>query len=147
MNPTAARLVAAIALALLAFVVCGQIMPLMPEGTDFGYFTHVNMALGFVVGWRLMGKRVGRGLVPGINNGLTGAAVLVLLGLGLQGAVEMFRLAHRNVYHGPFDALAAIFTIALDYFFIMAVPGVLGTLVVGGVLAGLVTEAAGKRWK
>jgi len=145
--PTAARLVAAVTLAILAFVVSGQIMPLMPESTDFGYFTHVNIGLAVVIGWKVMGPRAGRGFVPGINNGLTGTAVLVLTALFLQGAVEMFRLAHRHIYDGPFEALAAIFTIGLEYFFIMAVPGVLTTLVVGGALAGWVTDLAARRWK
>ncbi|MFP3382809.1 TrgA family protein [Tritonibacter sp. SIMBA_163] len=145
--PTAARLVAAFALAALAFVLSGQIMPLMPDDTDFGYFTHVNMGLALVVGWRVIGPRAGRGLVPGINNGLTGTAVLVLLALVLQGAVEMFRLANRHIYDGPFEALAAIFTIALEYFFIMAVPSVLVTFVLGGVVVGFATETANKRWK
>ena len=74
-------------------------------------------------------------------------AVLVIWALIIQGAVEMFRLAKRNIYDGPFEALAAIFTIALEYFFVMAVPTVLVTLVVGGTLVGLVTEFASKRWK
>ncbi|MCK5502246.1 MAG: TrgA family protein, partial [Tritonibacter mobilis] len=108
--PTAAHLVASVALALLAFVVSGQIMPLMPESTDFGYFTHVNVGLALVAGWKVMGRRAGRGFVPGINNGLTGMAVLVIWALIIQGAVEMFRLAKRNIYDGPFEALAAIFT-------------------------------------
>ncbi len=145
--PTAAHLVASVALALLAFVVSGQIMPLMPESTDFGYFTHVNVGLALVAGWKVMGRRAGRGFVPGINNGLTGMAVLVIWALIIQGAVEMFRLAKRTIYDGPFEALAAIFTIALEYFFVMAVPTVLVTLVVGGTLVGLVTEFASKRWK
>ncbi|MCG7623332.1 TrgA family protein [Epibacterium sp. Ofav1-8] len=145
--PTAARLVAALALAALAFVVSGQIMPLMPENTDFGYFTHVNMALAAVVGWKIIGPRAGRGFVPGVNNGLTGMAVLVLLALFLQGAVEMFRLAHRHVYDDPFEALAAIFTIGLEYFFIMAVPTVLVTLVIGGALVGVIVDVSARRWK
>ena len=49
--PNAARLAAAVSLAILAFILSGQIMPLMPEGTDFGYFTIINMTLGILVGW------------------------------------------------------------------------------------------------
>ncbi len=145
--PTAARLVGALSLAVLAFIVSGLIKQVMPEGINFGYFTYVNMGLGAVVGWKLIGDRVGRGTVSAINNGLTGAAVLVLLGLFVQGAVEMFRLAHRHVYHDPFEALAAIFTIALDYFFTMAVPNILITLAIGGTIVGLMAEVASKRWK
>ena len=145
--PTGARLTAALSLALLAFVVSFLVMPLMPEGTDFGYFVHVNVALGLLSGWIFMGKRAGRGLVPAINNGITGMAVMVLWALFVQGAWEMFRLAMRNRYDGPFEAVSAIFVIALDYFFVIAVPTVLVALVVGGVLSGLATENASRRWR
>ena len=73
--PDAARLVAALGLALIAFIVSGQIMPLMPEGMDFGYFTWVNVGIGILTGWVVMGKRAGRGTTAAINNGLGHAAV------------------------------------------------------------------------
>ncbi|WP_083099473.1 TrgA family protein [Pseudophaeobacter leonis] len=144
--PTGARLTAALCLALLAFVVSGQVMPLVPEGTDFGYFTHVNIVLGLLTGWIFMGRRVGHGLVPAINHGLTGAAVMVLWALFIQGSWEMFRQAMRNRFDGPFEALLAILTISVDFFFVIAVPSVLISLAVGGCLAGLLAENAHKRW-
>ena len=106
--PTAARLIAAIALGLLAIVISVQVVPLMPEGTDFGYFFHINVALGLLTGWIFMGRRVGYGVVPAINNGLTGAAVMALWALFIQGAWEMFDRAMCNRYGGPFEALLEI---------------------------------------
>ena len=66
--PTAARLVAAILLAILGWVLFDLIRPLMPEGTDFGWFNYVNAFIGWCVGWIVMGRRAGRGFVSGINN-------------------------------------------------------------------------------
>ncbi len=145
--PTAARLVSAILLACLAFFASLQVMPLLPEGTNFGYFIHVNVVLGLLVGWIYMGRRFGGSLVNSINNGVTGAIVLVLCALFLQGAWEMFRLAHRLIYDGPVEAIAAIFTIGLDYFFLIAVPNVWVTLIIGGCLVGLISDMAWKRWR
>ncbi|UWR69886.1 TrgA family protein [Phaeobacter inhibens] len=145
--PTAARLIAALSMALVAIAVSFLIMPLMPEGTAFGYFVPFNAALGVLIGWVWVGRHVGRGVVNAINNGLTGAALLVLWGLFFQGAWEMFRLAMRNRYDGPFEALSAIFVIGLDFFFVMAVPHVLLALVIGGISCGLVTENAARRWR
>ncbi len=145
--PNGARLTAAICMAILAFVVSSQIMPLMPEGTDFGYFTHVNVAVGVICGWKVMGKRAGRGFVPAINNGITGVVVMVFWGLFLQGIYEMFSLAMRNRYDGPFEALSAIFLIGVDYAVDIAVPLVIVTLLVGGVLSGLATERAARIWR
>lgn len=147
MTPNASQLVASTSLAIIAFIVSGQIMPLMPEGMDFGYFTYVNMALGIVVGWVVMGKRAGRGITPAINNGLTGVAVLVFWGLFVQGCYEMVRRAMANRYDGPFEAVAAIFELALDYAMDIFVPNILLTLLIGGVLAGLATEYAQRKWR
>ncbi len=146
MQPNAAQLFSAVSLAILAFIVSGQYMALMPEGTDFGYFTLVNMGLGLVCGWVVMGKRAGRGVTAAINNGLTGMATMVFWALFVQGCYEMFRLAMRNRFDGPLEALAAIFTIAMDYGRIMLVPNIIVTLLVGGVLAGFAADYAKKRW-
>ncbi|MFT4961582.1 MAG: hypothetical protein ACI92Z_002674 [Paracoccaceae bacterium] len=145
--PTAARLVAAICLALLAFIVSGQIMPLMPEGTNFGYFTYVNIALGVVTGWVIMGKRAGLGTTAAINNGITGVIALLFWGLFVQGCYEMIRLAMRHRYDGPFDALLGIAQIGAGYAMTFLVPHVIATLLIGGILAGFATEYAAKRWR
>ncbi len=145
--PNAARLVAAVCLALLAFIISGQIMPRMPEGTGFGYFTHVNVALGVLCGWIIMGKRAGRGFTPGVNNGLTGMASLIFWGLFVQGTYEMVRQAMRNRFDGPFEALLAIFEIGLDYAKVLIAPNIILTALIGGVLAGLATEFAWRRWR
>lgn len=145
--PNAARLVSAISLALIAFILSGQIMPLMPEGTGFGYFTWINVALGVLVGWIVMGKRAGRGTTPGINNGLTGVAALIFWGLFVQGCYEMFRQATRNRFDGPFEAVLAVFEIGAEYGMILLVPQIIATVLIGGVLAGLATEFAWRRWR
>ena len=143
--PTAARLVSALCLALTAFVVSGQIMPLMPEGTDFGYFTYVNMAVGLVCGWVIMGKRVGHGTVAGITNGLTGMLAMVFWCLFIFGAEEMFSRAMDRRYDGPFEAVIAIFELGFDYGVMIFRQNILITLGVGGVLAGLAAEFTSKR--
>lgn len=145
--PDAARLFAAASLALIAFIVSGQVMPLMPEGMDFGYFTHVNIALGLICGWVIMGKRAGRGTTAAINNGLSGVAAMVFWALFVQGCYRMFDKAMSNSYNNPFDALGAIFVIALDYGKVLIHPTIIVTLLVGAVLAGLATEYAKGKWK
>ena len=145
--PTAARLVAAASLALIAFIMSGQIMPLMPEGTDFGYFTLINVALGMACGWVVMGKRAGRGMTSAINNGLTGMATLVFWGLFVQGVNEMVRRAMRNRYDDPFEAILAIFKIGAEYGMTIFVPNVIATFLIGAIVAGLATDYAWKTWR
>lgn len=145
--PTASRLVAALCLAVLAFIVSGQIIDQAPEGTNFGKFTYVNIGLGIICGWVIMGRRAGRGATWAINNGLTGMAALVFWGLFVQGTNEMFRLAMRHRFDGPFEAVLAIFTLGVEFGQQLLVPHIIWTLLIGGVLSGVLTEAAWKRWR
>ncbi|WP_428924766.1 TrgA family protein [Marinibacterium sp. SX1] len=146
--PTAARLVAALSLALLAFVVSGMVIPLLPDGRGVGdWFAPVNMAIGLVTGWVVMGPRAGRGTVPGINNGLTAMVAMMFWELFVHATDEMVRLAMRNRYDGPFEAIVGILYIGQDYAIMIMTTEIIVTLLVGGVAAGLATEYASRRWR
>jgi len=102
--------------------------------------------LGVVCGWIIMGKRAGRGWTAGINNGLTGVASLVFWGLFIQGAYEMVQQAMRNRFGGPFEAVLAIFELGVEFAKQLWAPEILLTLIIGAVVAGLLTEFAARRW-
>ena len=53
----------------------------------------------------------------------------------------------RRFYDSPFEAIGAIFEIGLEYGQKMLDPTVIAILLVGGILAGIVAEIAGQRWK
>ncbi|KIC42529.1 tellurium resistance protein [Ruegeria sp. ANG-R] len=145
--PTASRLVAALCLLVIAFLVSGMIIDNGEEGKNYGYFTYVNMILGWVCGWVIMGKRAGRGWTAAINNGLTGVAALVFWGLFVQGTYEMFSQAMRHRFGGPFEALLAIFEIGVEYGEQLLASEILFTLGIGAVLSGILTEIAFRRWR
>jgi len=145
--PTAARLVAAILLAILGWILSDMIRPLMPEGTDFGWFNFVNAFIGLCVGWTVMGSRAGRGFVQGINNGITGVAMLFIWGLGVHSCYEMFRLAMRNRYDGPMEAITEIFLIASEFGLTIGTPLVIGTAIAGALIIGPAADFAAKRWR
>jgi len=147
MMPTAARLVASLCLAVVGFVMSQIVMPLMPESTDFGFFVPVNIGLGILAGWLVMGKRAGRGTVQAINNGLTGVFVLVLWAIAVQAINEMVRLAMRNRYDDVFESITAIFEIGAEYAYLIATVPFGIAFLVGAVVSGLLTEFAGKRWR
>lgn len=144
--PDAAKLVAGLGMALLAFIVSGMIMPLFEEEMNFGYFTHVNIVLGFIVGWIVIGRRAGRGMISAINVGLTGAVALVFWGLFVQSSNEMTRLAMKNRFDGPFEALVSIFEIGADWAILMTTVPIWATLLIGGVIVGFATEFAWRAW-
>ncbi len=144
--PTGAKLMAAICLAILAFVLSEMIMPLMPERTHFGYFVPINMALGVVVGWIVMGSRAGGSVFMGITNGVSGAFMLVLWGLFTHGVIRMIDLSMQRRYDGLGEAALAVLSIGAEYFLIMATGPVGIALLVGGAISGLATNYAERRW-
>lgn len=145
--PDAAKLIAGLFIGVVAYIVSYQIMPLLPESTDFGNFVYINTILGIVTGWMVMGKRAGRGLTAAINNGLGGALMLVLWGLFLYSCFQMFDRAMDNWYNGAFIALAAVFQFMAEYALLLLDPTVIFSLALGGVLAGLATEYAWRTWR
>ncbi len=145
--PDAAKLMAAAGMAVLAFIVTGLIIPLFEEETNFGYFTHVNVVLGAIVGWIVIGRRAGRGIVSAINVGITSSVVLVFWGLFIQSCNEMTRLALKNRYDDPFEAIIAIFQIGSEWAILMTTVLVWSTLLIGGIVVGLASEFAWRTWR
>lgn len=119
---------------------------LVPDTTGFGYFNFVNALLGMLVGWFHLGQRVGRGWLSAAGHGLTSAAVLLVVGILVQGGYEMVQRSLKRFYSGFFEAIGAIFSISADYALIIMAGPFLVTALIGGVLAGLLTEAANRRW-
>ena len=144
--PTAARLMGAVCLAIVGFVISIMVIPLMPESTNFGNFIPINIVLGLLAGWFFMGPRAGRGITAAINNGLTGVFVLMFSGVALQAAYEMIRLAMRNRYDNAFEALTAIFQIGAEYAWIICTAPMGIALLICALISGLVTESVGNRW-
>ena len=145
--PTAARLMAAVCLAVVGYVISTMVIPLMPESTDFGNFIPINIVLGLLAGWFILGPRVGRGTTAAINNGLTGVFVLMLWGVALQATYEMVRLAMRNRYDNAFEALTAIFQIGAEYAWIVCTVPIGIALLISALISGLLAEFASNRWR
>lgn len=145
--PDRAKVVGALCLCILAFILTEIIKPQFLEGTNFGYLTHVNMVVGAVVGWVFMGKRAGNGVVPAINNGITGIITLIFLAITVQSINEMLRLSMRNRYDGPFEALLSIISLGFDYVVKISTVPFWGTAIVGGIISGLILESVWRRWR
>lgn len=144
--PDAARLIAALCICAVGYLVSHLVIPLMPESTRFGIFVYMNGAIGVVVGWMVMGKRAGRGGAAAISNGFGGVVMLVLWCLFLHACFQMFDRAMDNWYSGAFDALLAIFGFMTEYALILINPLILLCLIAGGVISGLATEYAWRKW-
>ncbi len=151
MMPDAARLTAAITLACVAFLLSGVVMPAFEEYRDaevnFGWFVYINVGLGLLVGWISMGSRAGRGVSAAITNGITGVFLLTLWALFLQACNEMTRLAMKNNYDGPFEAIAAVFQIGSEWGLVLLNGPILLMMAIGAFVSGILTEYAWRTWR
>lgn len=145
--PTTGRGVAAILMAILAWYASEMFRPLMPEGTGFGWFNEVNVALGLLSGWIVIGSRLNYGYSNALGAGLTGVGAMVFWAVFLQSFNEMLRLALEKRYDGPVEGIIAIFEIGIEYLFTMWHIPLIVLLVVGGMVIGLVSEWAARRWR
>lgn len=143
---TFARLVAAFLLAGLAWYVSELIRPLFPEEQDIGWFTQFNTAVGVVVGWRVLGSRATGSITNAIGNGLTGAVALLVSALFLQCVGEMIRLSYNKQYDTAPEAVVGVFELMIEYGQMLSTIEVWGTLLIGGIVAGFITEAASHKF-
>ena len=145
--PTAAKLFAAIAFAVVAYLAAELFKPAMPEGTQFGFFSIICAVIGLLNGWLVMGALVGRGMTAAMGFGVRTSvtiAVWALLGFSIY---EMILRSMKMRYDGPMEAILAVFDLMLERGQLMLTPEVLGTLFVGGILGGLLAEWAGRQWR
>ena len=144
--PTAAKLAAALLFALIAFLAAHAVMPLVPQA-QHGPFDLICAGIGILVGWRVMGARVGKGMSVAAGSGIATSFVLVFWAVFVFATDTMIKNSIRLRYDGPLDAVVNGFGIAADYAMLLVNPAVLGVLFVGGALSGLVVEWVSRRWR
>ncbi|MGH1413107.1 MAG: TrgA family protein [Pelagimonas sp.] len=145
--PTAAKLIAALCLAILAYGVSELIKTQMPASTAFGVFSIVNAVIGFVCGWAVIGTRAGRGLSAAVSNGFTGTVAMVFWALFAQGTYEMFQRSMDHQYDGVVEAIAAIFELCIKFGENLVNGPVIVSLLVGALVTGYISEIASRHWR
>lgn len=144
--PTAAKLTAAVLFALVGAIAAHLFLPALPQGTPPGWLREVSAAVGLLCGWLVMGARVGKGTGEAIGSGLLTAAVMLFWVMLIFSGVTMIRRSMRMLYDGPMDALLGVLALMYDYGKLLAAPATPLALVIGGALAGMMAEAAARRW-
>ena len=144
--PTAAKMIAAVAFAIVAGLAALAYIPGLPEGTSTGYFPELMAALGFLIGWMAVGRQVGHGYAEGISLGLRGSILIVAWGLLLFSIYYMILRSTKMIYHNAGEALLDVPMLMLQYGKLLASAKVAGVLVAGGLIGGFVAEFVGRRW-
>ncbi|ARE39164.1 Tellurite resistance protein TrgA [Rhodovulum sp. P5] len=145
--PTAAKLVATLALAVVAFAASLALRAVLPDHIAAGRMVEVDTALGAAVGWLVMGRLAGRGYSAVVTLAVRSVAVLTFCALMTFAIVEALERAIALRYSDVMEALAGMVELFGDYALILlTAPLALATLLIGGVLAALLTEAVSRRW-
>ncbi len=148
--PTAARVVAALIVGFIAFVVAGQARAQLPEGMDPGRMVQVSLIIGLICGWTILGRRAdgGRmGFANAIGIGISAVGMTVFWVILLLAANEALRLSLARRFDGPMEAIYAMFPIMGEYGLYILNQESLSWLIGGSVVAGLAAHMAGKMWR
>lgn len=145
--PTAAKLIAALALAGVGFLAAGAVVPYLPEGTRPGYLWAIAAAAGVLIGWRMLGPDARGTLMTSVSAGLRCAAIMTLVVLFIVSFIEMIERSLQKLYDGPMHALQSLFGLMLDYGSLILNPNVAGVLLVGGMLSGWLAHWSARRWR
>ena len=78
--------------------------------------------------------------------GLTALVALVVMAVFFNSSVVMLERSLRKRYDGPGEAITDVFELFIEHATMMATPEIVGTLVVGGLVGGLITEFFGRRF-
>lgn len=145
--PTGAKAMAAISFAVVGFITALAYIPNMPEAGRVSSLPLMVALLGAIVGWRVMGTSVGKGYVRAIGTGWKTMIVLIFFALLFFGTYEMLQLSVRMRYDGPLEAILDVFQRMLDRSIPILTPSVLAAILIGGGIAGMLTENASRRWR
>lgn len=144
--PTAAKLIGAIVFAVMVWLVSDLVIGELPEGSPAPWLHEVNAAFGALMGWRVMGSRAGEGAVRSMGLGLSTVAAILFWCLLTWGGYQMTLNSTRMRYGGPVEALQDMANIMVEYLVMIATAPIIGSLILGGVLCGWLTEKAAARW-
>ena len=145
--PTAAKLIAAVAFAVVGWLAAGYYVLRLPEGTSTGYFREITAALGFVIGWLTLGSAVGRGYGEAVSLGLRTSLLLLAWALIGFSVDRMIIRSTKMTYKDVGEAVLDVPMLMLYYGKLMGSAPFIATLIIGGVLGGLAAEAAARRWR
>lgn len=145
--PTAAKATGAATFAIVGWLVANAYVPGMSDAGAAGGFREYSAVIGVFVGWSVMGNSVGKQYIDSIGYGWKTVIVLVFYAILFISIYEMLRQSTRMVYDGPIEAILDIFARMLDRARALLTFGVLTAMIIGGAVAGLLTEAASRRWR
>lgn len=145
--PTGAKLMAAICFAVVGWVLANYYALNMPDAAAAGPIREGAALVGLIIGWSVMGNSVGNGYVEAAGSGIKTAVLLAVVALFLLALAEMLDNSVKMRYESAMEAFLDVFQTMAKRSHALLSLGVFGTILLGGIVGGLLTENAGRRWK
>ena len=134
--PTAARLTAAIAFAILGYLIYITMVPSFGDKVVPSYLLPLCLAAGLWTGWVLCGAKA-HGIRSGVGTGLTAVVAMAFSIVFIMSFVQMIYLSMRRRYDGPMDAIMDVFNLMFENLAQFASPTMGLIVFVGGIVAGI----------
>ena len=144
--PTAAKLVAAMALALAAFGVSGVLLYRYEYFSTHGMNAMIFVGVGAFVGWWRLGPQAEKGYRAGWSGGVAAALTSYLLVVSLATGAFVLRGMDRHHYKDIEELMNGVFTKFLEYAMFLFDWPVFTITVFSGLLAGTFAAMAGRLW-
>lgn len=130
------KAVAGVFFAALAFFASGLVVNYLPEGTQLGIYYYVTATVGFIIGWKFLGRRAYDTFTQMLGFGVTTSVLIVFWSLMVFGGYEMYEKSIRMRYNGPVEALVGWVQNGMEYGLLVLNADVMLTLLIGGVIGG-----------
>lgn len=145
--PTGSKLAGGILFFAVAYVAAMQAKLTFEEGTPATYFNITIAMIGLWQGWMVMGRRAGAGFSVAASNGMRTSVQIAFFGLLLFALRTMFLRSADLRYSAPGEAVTEAMELFLQYTLQSLTINIWGVLLVGGLVAGILTEFAAKAWR
>lgn len=145
--PTAAKLVGAVVFFGVGWLAALQVLATLPEGTPATYFPLTIALIGLWQGCSVAGRHAGAGTADAVGNGLRTSVQIALIGLAVFALRTMFIRSADLRYDGFGEAVVAAMELFIEYAVQALTVPIWGVLLAGGVIGGLICEAAARRWR
>ena len=144
--PTAGRLAGALVFFIYGWYIAIIALPLFPNDNPPSFLFPLSIGIAVICGWRVVGSRLGQGYRAAIGYGLTGAFVFSLWMLFLIAGSDMIARSMRRVYDGAIEAVVDVFNLMMRLAVTLFDINLLASIVIGGIICGLIAEYFARRF-
>jgi hypothetical protein len=143
---TSGKLVSGIGFAITAFLAAEFYQMLVPDLYTGQWISVWAAALGFIVGWRILGNQLSCDLRTAARRGALTSIWLFIWAMVLFSSAEMIRRSMQHRAPDPGEAIGKVFEIIIDFSVIAWDVKVIAALIFGGLISGIVAELSNRRW-